>query len=81
MFNTQFINRMTEKLGQVIPPDLKDFQQDLSRNMQAVLRSTLAQCNLVTREEFDRQKEVLIKTRQKLSELEAQVRELEQNFE
>ncbi|HEU4620690.1 MAG TPA: accessory factor UbiK family protein [Burkholderiaceae bacterium] len=51
--------------------------RDLERNVRAVLSQGFARLDLVTREDFDVQKEVLARTRAKLTELEARVAELE----
>lgn len=50
---------------------------DLERNLRVLLQSTFARLDLVTREEFDVQREVLARARAKLTELEAKVAELE----
>jgi hypothetical protein len=50
---------------------------DLDKNLRALLASFFARLDLVTREEFDVQRQVLLRTREKLAQLEAQVAELE----
>ena len=50
---------------------------DLEKNLKALLASFFSRLDLVTREEFDVQREVLARTRAKLQELEAKVAELE----
>ena len=50
---------------------------DLDKNMRALLASFLTRLDLVSREEFDVQRQVLVRTREKLARLEAQVAELE----
>ncbi len=50
---------------------------DLEKNLRALLASTFSRLDLVTREEFDVQREVLARTRAKLEELEAKLAELE----
>lgn len=50
---------------------------DLEKNLQALLQSAFSRLDLVTREEFDVQREVLARTRAKLAELEAKLAELE----
>ena len=50
---------------------------DLEKNLRALLASFFARLDLVTREEFDVQRQVLLRTREKLAQLEAQVAELE----
>ena len=50
---------------------------DLEKNLRALLASFFARLDLVTREEFDVQREVLARTRAKLAELEAKLGALE----
>jgi BMFP domain-containing protein YqiC len=51
---------------------------DLERNLKALLAGFFARLDLVTREEFDIQRQVLLRTREKIERLEARVTELEQ---
>jgi hypothetical protein len=50
---------------------------DVEKNLRAALAGLFAKLDLVTREEFDVQREVLARTREKLTVLEARVGELE----
>ena len=50
---------------------------DLERNLKALLAQAFQRLELVTREEFDLQRELLARTRDKLDALEAQIRHLE----
>jgi BMFP domain-containing protein YqiC len=50
---------------------------DIEKNLRALLSSGFAKLDLVTREEFDVQREVLTRTREKLTALETRVAELE----
>jgi ubiquinone biosynthesis accessory factor UbiK len=51
--------------------------RDIERNVRALLAQGFAKLDLVTREEFDVQAQVLARTREKLAALEARVTELE----
>ena len=51
--------------------------RDAEKNWKAMLASALGKLDLVTREEFDIQARVLLRTREKLDALEARVAELE----
>ncbi len=51
--------------------------KDIERNVRAMLTSMFARLDLVTREEFDVQAELLARTREKLIELETRVAALE----
>ena len=68
-----FIRRATESL----PPDAAVLREDISANLRTFLESTLSRMDLVTREEFDVQRAVLQRTREKLELLEKRVAELE----
>ena len=50
---------------------------DVQKNLRALLSSSFAKLDLVTREEFDVQREVLMRSREKISQLEARLAELE----
>jgi BMFP domain-containing protein YqiC len=51
--------------------------RDIEKNMRAMLAAAFSKLDLVTREEFDVQSEVLARTREKLEVLEARVAALE----
>jgi BMFP domain-containing protein YqiC len=50
---------------------------DVEKNLRALLSSTFSRLDLVTREEFDVQREVLVRSREKITQLEARISELE----
>ncbi|MBI2313046.1 MAG: accessory factor UbiK family protein [Betaproteobacteria bacterium] len=52
--------------------------KDLEKNLRALMTGVFTRLDLVSREEFDVQTEVLSRTREKLARLEARVAELEQ---
>jgi BMFP domain-containing protein YqiC len=52
---------------------------DLEKNLRALLASAFSRLDLVTREEFDVQCEVLARTREKLAQLETRLAEYEKN--
>ena len=51
--------------------------RDIEKNVKALLGSALSKLDLVTREEFEVQREVLAHARQKLAELELRIAQLE----
>lgn len=53
---------------------------DVEKNLRALLGGLFSRLDLVTREEFDVQREVLLRTRSKLAELEKKVAELEKKI-
>ena len=54
---------------------------DLEKNLRALLTSFFSRLDLVTREEFDVQRQVLLRTREKLARLEREIAELEAKLE
>lgn len=80
-FSKEVIDNIQEKVSQNIPDGissgLQGLQSDLERNIRAAIESNLKKLNLVTREEFDIQQQVLLRTREKLEALEKQVAEME----
>src|SRR5262245_24850843 len=49
---------------------------DVQKNLRALLQSTFAKLDLVTREEFDVQRAVLLRAREKITQLETRVAEM-----
>jgi hypothetical protein len=77
MMDKQDIDQIALRLVSLVPPGLAQAQKDLRANFQDVLVHGLRRLDLVTREEFDVQSQVLARTRAKVDELERHVAELE----
>ena len=78
MIDTKFIDGLARKISDNVPSGVKGLQQDLEKNIHTLLQGALAKLDLVTREEFDAQSQVLLRTREKLEQLEKTITELEQ---
>lgn len=74
MDKPNFFDDMQAKINKAIE---NSPAKDIEKNVKAMLTSGFAKLDLVTREEFEVQAQVLAKTRAKLEELEARVAELE----
>jgi ubiquinone biosynthesis accessory factor UbiK len=74
MAASKFIDEFNERLAALIAASPA---KDVERNVKALMSGAFARMDLVTREEFDVQAKVLARTREKLSELERRVAELE----
>ena len=61
---------LVEKLSSLIPEGSQEFKDDVKNNIKVLLEDYLRKLKLVSREEFDIQNEVLLKTRLKIEELE-----------
>jgi len=74
MINQQLLDELGAKVKAVIA---NSPARDIEKNLRAMLTSAFARLDLVTREEFDIQSEVLARTREKLTQLEARLAEVE----
>lgn len=74
MLDSQKINEISNKIKDVVNSSPL---ADVEKNLNALLKSVFTKMDLVTREEFDVQAEVLRNTRQKLELLEAKLATLE----
>jgi len=74
MLDSQKINEISNKIKDVVSSSPLG---DVEKNLNALLRGVFTKMELVTREEFEVQAEVLRNTRQKLALLEARLAELE----
>ena len=77
MFNATAIDDLARRLAELMPAGAREARDDLTANFRDALRAGLRKLDLVTREEFDVQRAVLLRTREKVQALEARVDELE----
>ena len=77
MIDPKDFEQVLDSLRQALPGG---FAQDMEKNLRAALTAALGRLDLVTREEFDVQSQVLARTRAKLETLEKLVAELEQQL-
>ena len=71
---TRFLDELNKKVSELIAASPA---KDIEKNLRAFLSSAFSRLDLVTREEFDVQQEVLGRTRDKLQQMEARVAALE----
>ncbi|MGE4366040.1 ubiquinone biosynthesis accessory factor UbiK [Thermomonas sp.] len=76
MIDLAHLDDLARRLSSLVPPGLREGREELQQNIKAVLQAGLAQLDLVTREEFEVQRLVLARTREKLDALERQLAEL-----
>ena len=67
---TNKMKELIESIINILPQNTKEIKDDVKDNLKILLNDYLKKIDVVTREEFDVQKEVLLKTRKKLDELE-----------
>jgi len=77
MINVTAIDELAKRLAELVPPGAREVREEMRDNFRDALRSGLRKMELVTREEFDVQRCVLLRTREKVEALEARVAELD----
>ncbi len=71
---TRFLDELNKKVSELLAASPA---KDIEKNLRALLSSAFSRLDLVTREEFDVQQEVLGRTRDKLQQMETRVAEME----
>ena len=77
MIDLKIIDDLARRLGDLVPPGMKEARAELEQNMKSTLQAGLGKLDLVTREEFEVQRAVLLRTREKMDRLERTVQALE----
>ncbi|MGB1199840.1 MAG: ubiquinone biosynthesis accessory factor UbiK [Thalassotalea sp.] len=77
MINSKKIEEIAKQVTDAIPPGLKSLANDFEDKTKTVIQRKLTELDVISREEFDVQTQVLLKTREKLAILEAKIAELE----
>ncbi len=72
-----FLKDVQNKIGDLLR---QSPAKDVERNVKAVLAQGFSKLDIVTREDFDTQAQVLARTRQRLEELERRIAHLEQGI-
>lgn len=80
MIDNQTINRLSEKINELLPAGLQQVKTDFDARLKNLLQQQLANYEMVSREEFDIQQRVLERTREKLEIIEARLKELEKTL-
>jgi len=73
MIDPRKIEDMARTISAVIPPKMREVADDIEGKIKQVLQAKLRELDFVTREEFDVQRQVLLRTREKVDALEQQV--------
>ncbi|NYF36140.1 accessory factor UbiK family protein [Stenotrophomonas sp. JAI102] len=77
MIDLNHLDDLARRLSDMVPPGLRQSREELQATFKTALQAGLGKLDLVTREEFDVQRAVLLRTREKLEALEKVVAELE----
>ena len=77
MINPAKIEEIARQISNSMPKGMRDIAENMESKTKQVLQNKLAEMDFVSREEFDIQSQVLVRTREKLIALEEKVAELE----
>src|SRR4249919_1371643 len=77
MIDLSHIDDLARRLSNLVPPGMREGREELQQNFKSILLAGLGKLDLVTREEFDVQRAVLLRTREKLEALQQAVAQLE----
>lgn len=77
MIDLNHIDALARRLSELVPPGLRESRDELQATFKSALQAGLAKLDLVTREEFEVQRAVLLRTREKLDALEQAIATLE----
>ena len=80
MINPKKLEEVAKQLSDNLPSGVKQFAGEFEERSKQILQNQLMKLDVVSREEFDVQQHVLLKTREKLEALQVQVKELEKKF-
>ncbi|MGK0440231.1 MAG: BMFP domain-containing protein YqiC [Pseudohongiellaceae bacterium] len=73
------IEQFLKQAKHFLPGD--NIGKDIEKNLRALASSSFSQLDLISKEEFDTQTEVLMRTREKLEQLEKQFDELKEQIQ
>ena len=77
MIDTKKIEQIARQVQEAMPKGIREFGEDTEKKVRQVLQAQFSRMDLVNREEFDVQTQVLLRTREKLTLLEQRLAELE----
>ena len=77
MLDPKKLEDIARQIADSVPPGVKNMAEEAEGKIKQVLQSQLSKLDLVTREEFDIQTQVFIKTREKLEAMEVRLAALE----
>ncbi len=77
MFDAKKLEQVARQIHESMPQPVKDLGSDMDQKIRQVIQGQLNKLDVVSREEFDVQTQVLLRTRQKLTEMEQKLDQLE----
>lgn len=80
MFNPKKLEQVAKQIHDSMPQPVKELGTDVEQKFRQVIQGQLNKLDIVAREEFDVQTQVLLRTRKKLTEMEQKLALLEEKL-
>lgn len=80
MLNPKKLEQFAQQIHDALPQSVKNFSEDIEAKIKQVIQTQLGKLEIVTREDFEVQTQVLIRTREKLTALEQRLAILENQY-
>ena len=80
MLDPKKLEDIARQIQNNLPSGIKNMGEEAEKRIRSVLQAQLGKLDMVTREEFDVQTKVLLRTREKLNEMETKLTVLEQKL-
>lgn len=77
MLDPKKLEELAQQIAGTMPAGMKNMAEEVESKVKQVLQAQLSKLDMVTRDEFDIQTQVLMRTREKLEALEARLEALE----
>ena len=71
------LDELAKRIAGLVPGDVSAAREDIQQQIRSVLNTGMQKMDLVTREEFEVQRKILLRTREKLEALEARLEQLQ----
>ena len=81
MFDPKKLEQIAKQIHDSMPQPVKDLGADVDQKVRQVIQGQLNKLDVVSRDEFDAQQAVLLRTREKLDALEKQVAAMESQIQ
>ena len=81
MFDPKKLEQLAKQIHDSMPAPVRELGADVDQKVRQVIQGQLNKLDVVSREEFDVQTQVLLRTRQKLADMEPKLADIEAKLE
>jgi ubiquinone biosynthesis accessory factor UbiK len=80
MFDPKKLEQIAKQIHESMPQPVRDLGADVEQKVRQVIQGQLNKLDVVSREEFDVQTQVLLRTREKIAQMEQKLADLEEKL-